>query len=67
VLLISVESIDVHAATVTHSGPSTTKRKRWYLLYFALAAFDLLAVSLGLVLNHRLVGLFKESVQVNQV
>ena len=44
-----------------------SKRPRWYVAYYALAAFDLLAVSTGYYLNHRLVGIYTESVEVNQV
>jgi signal transduction histidine kinase len=39
---------------------------KWYWLYFVLAAFDLLTISLSLYLNHRLMTIYKESVRVNQ-
>ena len=39
---------------------------RWHLVYSLLAGFDLLTVSLGLYLNHRLVTTYLESVAENQ-
>lgn len=42
-------------------------RPRLHHVYFALAAFDLLTVSLGLYLINRLADIYEESVAVNQV
>jgi signal transduction histidine kinase len=42
------------------------KRPRWHLIYFVLAGFDLLTISVSLFLNHRLVGIYTESVEQNQ-
>ncbi|GAB4108138.1 MAG: hypothetical protein Kow00105_14290 [Phycisphaeraceae bacterium] len=53
--------------TDRRSNPTPRKKPRWHLIYYALAAFDLLAVSLGLGLNHYLTNLFHESVRVNTV
>ena len=44
----------------------TPARPRWYVLYFALAAFDLLSVSGGLFLNHRLTALYGEAVTASE-
>lgn len=41
-------------------------RPRWHLLYYVLAGFDLLTISISLYLNHRLAGIYAESVHVNQ-
>jgi signal transduction histidine kinase/ActR/RegA family two-component response regulator len=41
-------------------------RPRWHLLYFVLAAFDLLAVGLGVWLTHRLLGMHQETVASHQ-
>lgn len=42
------------------------RRPRWHLLYFALAALDLLAVGGSLYLSHRLMDIYGSSVEVNQ-
>ncbi len=39
---------------------------RWHLIYFVLAGFDLVTISVSLYLNHRLVGIYTESVEQNQ-
>ena len=39
---------------------------RWYLLYFVLAAFDVLTVSGSLYLNHVLIDNFNDAVKVNR-
>ena len=44
----------------------TPSRPRWHLLYYVLAGFDLLTISISLCLNHRLAGIYAESVHVNQ-
>ena len=41
------------------------RRKRWHLLYFLLAGFDIITVSASLYLNHSLMSSFAESVDVN--
>jgi signal transduction histidine kinase len=41
-------------------------RPKWHLVYFALAAFDLLAVAGGLVLNHKIMAIYEDSVAINQ-
>ncbi len=40
-------------------------RPKWYLLYYLLAAFDVLTVSVGLYLNHRIMDIYTRSVGVN--
>jgi PAS domain S-box-containing protein len=45
--------------------PSRSFLPRWRWLYFLLAAFDVLAVSLGLYLNHRIMTVYSRSVQMN--
>lgn len=54
------------AASPTRRVAPSPHRPRWYWLYFALAAFDLLTVSFSLYLNHRLMTIYTESVRVNQ-
>lgn len=39
---------------------------RWIYAYFLLAAFDVLTVAFTLYLNHQLMGLYNESIEVNQ-
>ncbi len=47
--------------------PRKRKRRRWHLIYYALAAFDVLAISSGLYLNHRFLLIYTRSVEVNQI
>ena len=48
--------------------PSPVRRRApWHLVYFALAAFDLLAVATGLHLSHRLMQIYTGSVTENQL
>jgi PAS domain S-box-containing protein len=44
-----------------------TKPPKWRYIYFLLAAFDLVTVSAGLYLNHRIMGIYLRSVEVNRV
>lgn len=46
--------------------PTALTRPRLHLIYFALAAFDLLSISLGLYLINRISSIYSHSVQVNQ-
>jgi PAS domain S-box-containing protein len=45
---------------------AANSRPRWHLLYFVLAAFDLLTIGVSLSLNHRLMKAHTESLRVNQ-
>ncbi len=40
---------------------------KWRYIYFLLAAFDLVTVCAGLYLNHRIMGIYLASVEVNRV
>ncbi|MBM3522893.1 MAG: PAS domain S-box protein [Alphaproteobacteria bacterium] len=53
----------------TADPPSNAPRRRapWHLVYFALAAFDLIAVASGLYLSHRLMAIYTGSVTENQL
>jgi len=42
------------------------KRPKWHHIYFLLAAFDLLTVSTALYLNHLILTIYTDSVEVNQ-
>ena len=42
-------------------------RPKWRYLYFLLAAFDLVTVSAGLYLNHRIMSIYRSSVDANRV
>src|SRR3954470_18691897 len=44
-----------------------TRPPKWRYVYFLLAAFDLVTVSAGLYLNHRIMGIYLQSVEVNRV
>ena len=48
------------------SNQAVPRRPKWHIAYFFLAAFDLLVVSGGLYLNHRIMGIYTGSVDVNQ-
>ena len=39
---------------------------RWHLIYYLLAAFDIMTVSGGLYLNHLIMTIYEDSVSVNQ-
>jgi len=43
------------------------KPPKWRYVYFLLAAFDLVTVSAGLYLNHRIMQIYLRSVEVNRV
>src|SRR5688572_26087971 len=45
---------------------ASKRRPRWHLLYFVLAAFDLLTIGVSMQLNHRLMGIYTQSVQMNE-
>ncbi|MDD5366138.1 MAG: PAS domain S-box protein [Gallionellaceae bacterium] len=42
-------------------------RPKWYYIYFFLAAFTLFTVSAGLYLTHRIMSIYIQSVEVNQI
>ena len=46
--------------------PVRNARPKWHLIYYALAAFDLLAVGGGLVLNQKIMAIYEDSVAINQ-
>ncbi|MEQ1880715.1 MAG: ATP-binding protein [Burkholderiales bacterium] len=55
---------------VIEASPQSTKRKarpKWLLMYMALATFDLLTVCVSLYLNHRIMGIYEVSVEINQL
>lgn len=47
-------------------GSITRKTPRWHLVYFVLAAFDLVTISATLYLNHSLMDIYSESIRVNE-
>jgi len=49
------------------AGGKRRAPRRWHYVYFLLAAFDLVTVSGGLYLNHRIMGIYVNSVEVNRV
>ncbi len=59
------------ATSAVPGAPEVPKRVRnkpnWYLLYFLLAALDVITVLVSLGLNHQLMEIYSESVEVNQV
>lgn len=46
--------------------PDPHWRPRWHCVYFLLAAFDVLTVSMCLYLNHRIMTIYVRSVEANQ-
>ena len=58
------------ATTSRTEGVAAVQRTRppkWRYVYFLLAAFDLVTVSAGLYLNHRIMGIYLQSVEVNRI
>jgi PAS domain S-box-containing protein len=47
-------------------APSTRPRLRWHVVYYVLAAFDILTVCTSLYLNYRLTDLYVQAVASNQ-
>ncbi len=47
-------------------APEAERRPRWYLLYYLLAALDVITVLASLTLNHRMMQIYVDSVAVNQ-
>ena len=43
------------------------RRAPWHVVYFALAAFDVLAVASGLYLSHRIMTIYTDSVTENRL
>ena len=43
------------------------KGPKWHIIYYALAAFDILAVSSSLYLSHEIMGIYRGSVKENHV
>lgn len=41
-------------------------RLKWHHIYYLLAAFDLATISFGLFLNHRILGIYTDSVDLNR-
>ena len=53
---------------LTIPAPTAAPRRpvRWPLVYYLLAAFDLLAITGSLYLGHQVMGIFRNSVEINQ-
>ena len=49
---------------LAHGEPR--RRPRWHLVYYVLAAFDLVTIGFSLFLNHQIMNIYAESVAVNQ-
>ena len=47
-------------------NPPQVKQPRWHMLYFVLAAFDILTITISLAVSHKLMDLYMDSVVVNQ-
>lgn len=48
------------------ASPGTRKTAKWHLVYFALAAFDVLTVTASLYLTHQILGIYIGSVATNE-
>lgn len=53
-------------AYVAHAAASLSRSIKWHRPYFFLAAFNVLVVSLGMLLNHQLVEAYQRSVTANR-
>jgi len=56
-----------HTSNQNAGASQRAKPQRWRYVYFLLAAFDLVTVSAGLYLNHRIMDIYTRSVEVNRV
>ena len=67
---IDVGNVFAHASSkkpaTAPRGVRRAAQPKWYLLYFVLAFFDLVTVCTTLYLNHRVMIIYSDSVQVNQ-
>src|ERR1041385_911975 len=45
---------------------SSERRQRWHLLYYVLAAINVLTILGSLYLNHSVMGIYRHSVEVNE-
>ena len=52
--------------SLSKMSANAKSRPRWHLIYYALAAFDLVTVSGSLYLSHEIMGIYSGSVEVNQ-
>ena len=57
----------MHSRAPDAGAAQRVKPPKWRYVYFLLAAFDLVTVSAGLYLNHRIMGIYLASVEVNRV
>lgn len=55
---------DAVAAETATRGASSIPR--WYLIYFVLAAFDILTLSGSLLFHHRLIGIHRDAMEYDQ-
>ena len=53
-------------AGASGTGGLRTGRLKWHHIYYLLAAFDLATISFGLFLNHRILGIYTDSVALNR-
>ena len=60
-------SAGTHSRNQDAGAARRVKPPTWRYIYFLLAAFDLVTVSAGLYLNHRIMGIYLRSVEVNRV
>jgi hypothetical protein len=60
-------SPEKHSQDAEAGSGQRVKTPKWRYVYFLLAAFDLVTVSAGLYLNHRIMGIYRASVEVNRV
>jgi PAS domain S-box-containing protein len=51
--------------SISQNPLSKKSQSRWHLIYYWLAAFDLLVILFSLFLNHQLTGIYNQSVQIN--
>ena len=67
---INLGSVFAHASSnnpgKASRGVHKAAQPKWYLVYFVLAFFDLMTVCTTLYLNHRVMIIYADSVQVNQ-
>lgn len=57
----------IHTRVQNAGANRRSNPQRWRYIYFLLAAFDLMTVSAGLYLNHRIMEIYTRSVEVNRV
>jgi PAS domain S-box-containing protein len=61
------EDAESPAGTRSKRERPASRQPRWYLLYFVLAAFDIVTIGAGVLLNYQLTTAYQASIEANRV